>query len=105
MSLIFEHEKKKREFMSVITVNRQHTLEFDEVKAIAEEVVVNLAEEYGVKYHWENETVKFKGAGAKGKMMLSTTTVDLKMELSFLLTPFKSKIENNITRRLDELLS
>ena len=91
--------------MSVITVNRQHSLGFDEVKAIAEEVVVNLAEEYGVKYHWENETVKFKGAGAKGKMMLSTTSVDLKMELSFLLTPFKSKIENNITRRLDELLS
>ena len=105
MSLMLEHEKKKRELMSVITVNRQHSLEFDEVKAIAEEVVVNLAEEYGVKYHWENETVKFKGAGAKGKMMLSTTSVDLKMELSFLLTPFKSKIENNITRRLDELLS
>ena len=102
---MLEHEKKKRELMSVITVNRQHSLEFDEVKAIAEEVVVNLAEEYGVKYHWENETVKFKGAGAKGKMMLSTTSVDLKMELSFLLTPFKSKIENNITRRLDELLS
>lgn len=91
--------------MSVITVNRQHSLEFEEVKAIAEEVVVNLAEEFGVKYHWENETLKFKGAGAKGKMMLSTTSVDLKMELSFLLTPFKSKIENNITRRLDELLT
>ncbi len=91
--------------MSVITVSRPHTLEFDEVKAIAEEVVVNLAEEFGVKYHWENETVKFKGAGAKGRMMLSSSSVDLKMELSFLLTPFKSKIENSITRRLDELLS
>ena len=90
--------------MSVITVNRQHNLEFDEIKAISEEVVVNLAEEYGVKYHWENETLKFKGAGAKGKMMLSESSVDLKMELNFLLTPFKSKIENNITRRLDELL-
>jgi|TARA_R110000850_G_scaffold42609_3_gene109261 putative polyhydroxyalkanoate system protein len=91
--------------MSVITVSRPHTLEFDEIKAIAEEVVVKLSEEYGVKYHWENETVKFKGAGAKGKMMLSTSRVDLKMELSFLLTPFKTKIENSITRRLDDLLS
>lgn len=91
--------------MSVITVSRSHSLEYDAVKSIAEEVVVNLAEEFGVKYHWENETVKFKGAGAKGKMMLSANSVDLTMELSFLLTPFKSKIENNITRRLDELLS
>ena len=91
--------------MSVITVSRPHNLEFDEVKTIAEQVVVKLAEEYGVKYHWENETVKFKGAGAKGKMMLSSSSVDLKMELSFLLTPFKTKIENSITRRLDDLLS
>ena len=91
--------------MSVITVSRSHTLEFDEVKVIAEDVVANLAEEFGVKYHWENETVKFKGAGAKGKMMLSPSSVDLKMELSFMLTPFKTKIQNSITRRLDELLS
>lgn len=91
--------------MSVIMVTRSHTLEFDEVKAIAEEVVVNLAEEFGVKYHWENETLKFKGAGAKGKMLLSPSSVDLKMELSFLLTPFKTKIENSITRRLDDLLT
>lgn len=91
--------------MSVIVVSRPHTLEYDEVKVIAEEVVANLAEEFGVKYHWENETVKFKGAGAKGKMMLSASSVDLKMELNFLLKPFKSKIENSITRRLDELLS
>jgi putative polyhydroxyalkanoate system protein len=90
--------------MSVILVSRPHNLEFEQVKAIAEDVIVNLAEEFGVKYHWENETVKFKGAGAKGHMMLSPATVDLKMELSFLLIPFKSKIENSITRRLDELL-
>jgi len=91
--------------MSVIVVSRPHNLEFEQVKAIAEEVIVSLAEEFGVKYHWENETVKFKGAGAKGRMMLSPESVDLKMELSFLLIPFKSKIENSITRRLDELLS
>ena len=87
---------KLRRFFTILWVISRYRLD---------EFVVNLAEEYGVKYHWENETVKFKGAGAKGKMMLSTTSVDLKMELSFLLTPFKSKIENNITRRLDELLS
>lgn len=91
--------------MSVIVVSRPHNLEFDQVRAIAEEVMVGLAEEFGVKYHWENETVKFKGAGANGRMMLSPESVDLKMELSFLLIPFKSKIENSITRRLDELLS
>jgi len=88
--------------MSVIRVSRSHSLSFDEAKKLAEDVVVNLSEEFGVKYHWEGETVKFKGAGAKGRMILLPGEVDLTMELSFLLRPFKTKIESSITRRLDE---
>jgi putative polyhydroxyalkanoate system protein len=80
-------------------------LDFDHAKKIAEDMVVNLAEEFGVKYHWESESVKFKGAGAKGRMTLTPGQIDLKMELGFLLIPFKAKIENSITRRLDECLS
>ena len=89
--------------MSVIRVSRTHNLDFSQAKAMAEDLVVSLAEEFGVKYHWENETVKFKGAGAKGRMTLTPGQVDLKMELSFLLRPFKTKIENSIARRLDEV--
>jgi len=89
--------------MSVILVNRTHSLDLDQAKKLAEEVVVNLAQEFGVKYHWESETVRFKGAGAKGRMTILPGQIDLKMELNFLLTPFKHKIENSISRRLDEV--
>lgn len=91
--------------MSVIKVSREHQLNHEEVKQIAEDMVVSLAQEFGVKYHWESETVKFKGAGAKGHMTLLPGQVDLKMELSFLLIPLKSKIEASIVRRLDKCLS
>ena len=91
--------------MSVIQVSRQHHLSPEEVKKIAEEMVVGLAQEFGVKYHWESETVKFKGAGAKGHMTLLPGQVDLRMELGFLLKPLKSKIEGAISRRLDSCLS
>ena len=89
--------------MSVIRVNRTHRLALEEARTLAEELVVNLAQEFGVKYHWEDETVKFKGAGAKGHMTVLADRVELKMELGFLLKPFKSKIENSIKRRLDEV--
>jgi len=89
--------------MSVIRVNRPHSLVLEKARALAEELVVNLAQEFGVKYHWEDETVKFKGAGAKGHMTVLADRVELKMELGFLLKPFKSKIENSIKRRLDEV--
>jgi len=89
--------------MSVIRVNRTHSLALDEARKLAEELVVNLAQEFGVKYHWEDETVRFKGAGAKGHMTVLSDRVELKMELGFLLNPFKGKIEKSITRRLDEV--
>jgi putative polyhydroxyalkanoate system protein len=89
--------------MSVIRANRTHNLTFEQARTLAEELVVNLAQEFGVKYHWEEETVKFKGAGAKGYLTVLEDRVELKMELGFLLNPFKSKIENSINRRLDEV--
>lgn len=89
--------------MSVIKVNRSHNLAMEKARALAEDLVANLAQEFGVKYHWEDETVKFKGAGAKGHMTVLSDRVELKMELGFLLKPFKGKIENSINRRLDEV--
>jgi len=91
--------------MSVIRISRSHSLDYDHAKASAEQVVVDLAERFGVKYHWEEETVRFKGAGAKGYMSVLPNKVDLKMELGFMLRPFRSKIENAISRNLDEFCS
>ena len=91
--------------MSVIKVSRSHHLSDDETKKIAEDMVAGLAQEFGVKYHWEDETVRFKGAGAKGRMTLTPGQIELKMELGFLLMPLRSKIEKSIIRRLDDCLS
>ena len=89
--------------MSEIRVNRTHHLALEQARTLAEGLVANLAQEFGVKYHWEDDTVKFKGAGAKGHMTVLSESVELKMELGFLLRPFKGKIENSIKRRLDEV--
>jgi len=89
--------------MSVIRMSRTHKLDELEARKLADEVVNDLSNEFGVKHHWEGDTVKFKGAGAKGRMSLTPGVVDLKMELSFLLSPLKTKIENSIKRRLDAL--
>lgn len=89
--------------MSEIRVNRTHNLALEQARALAEELVQNLAQEFGVKYQWEEDTVKFKGAGAKGHMTVRSENVELKMELGFMLRPFKGKIENSIKRRLDEV--
>ena len=86
-------------------MSRAHNLDFDHAKATAEELMVNFAEKYGVKYHWEDETVKFRGAGAKGYLSVLPKQVELRMELGFMLIPFKAKIEKSITNHMDEFCS
>ena len=91
--------------MAVIKKSRNHSLDWEHAKASAEKIVIHLAEEFGVKYHWEDETVKFKGAGAKGRMTVLADRLDLKMELGFMLLPFRSRIEKEMDKYLDEFCS
>jgi len=91
--------------MAVIQMSRTHNLSEEDAHKLAEDVVSDLAKEFAVKYYWDKHIVKFKGAGAKGHMVLNPGLVELKMEVSFMLLPFRQKIENAMTRRLDEFLS
>lgn len=91
--------------MAVIKKSRSHSLDFAKAKSSAEEIVVHLAEQFGVKYHWEGETVKFKGAGAKGYMTVLEDRFELKMELGFMLLPFRSRIEQEMDKYLDQYAS
>lgn len=88
--------------MAVIRKSRNHAKDWANAKASAEKIVVHLAEEFGVKYHWEDETVKFKGAGAKGYMRVMSDRLDLKLELGFMLLPFRSRIEQEMDKYLDD---
>ncbi len=88
--------------MATIRMSREHSKDFEAAKASAEDIVVSLAEEFGVKYHWEDETVRFKGAGAKGYMTVLPQRVELKLELGFMLMPFKSRIEREMNQYLDD---
>ena len=90
--------------MSVIRMTREHQLPLSDAKQSAEAIVVNLAEEFGVKYHWEDDTVKFKGAGAKGYLTVMSEKVDMKMELGFLLMPFRARIEKEMIKYLDDFV-
>jgi len=91
--------------MSVIHINRSHTQDLAFVRSHANEIVEHLSERFNINYQWNGDTVTFKGAGAKGFMAISGSAIEVKIEVSFLLRAFKSRIEKEITQNLDEFCS
>ncbi|TNC81612.1 MAG: poly(3-hydroxybutyrate) depolymerase [Oleiphilus sp.] len=91
--------------MSVIQLSRAHDQDLAHAKAYAEEIAQSLSEKFGVKYQWDDLIVSFKGAGAKGYLSIADQHVEVRMELSFMLRPFKGRIEQEINRHLDEFCS
>ncbi|MDX1450926.1 MAG: polyhydroxyalkanoic acid system family protein [Oleiphilaceae bacterium] len=91
--------------MATIIKSRTHTHDVDHARESAEGIVRHLADQFGVKYHWEGDTLRFKGAGAKGAMTLTTNKLDLRMELGFMLLPLRSRIEREMDQYLDEFCS
>lgn len=88
--------------MSVISVQRDHKRGLDAARDEAELIAQDLSKKFGINYRWESHELKFKGAGAKGKMSCFADSLSIKLELGFMLRPFKSRIEQEIHEYLDE---
>lgn len=86
--------------MSTIHIKQAHSEDQAHARQHANETVEALADKFGMKYQWQEDTVKFSGAGAKGFMSVAPGVVEIKIELSLMLRPFKGKIEQEITKHL-----
>ena len=90
--------------MSVIDITRHHTLSHDDAMAIAENLAKSLAERFDVVYSWSGDTLNFKRSGVKGELTVEPALIHARMELGFLLRPFKGRIEQEIHNHLDGML-
>jgi putative polyhydroxyalkanoate system protein len=90
--------------MADIHVVRKHRLTVAQAKKIAQKTADDLASEYDLQSEWQGDTLKFSRSGVNGAMAVSASEIRLDVKLGLLLGAFKSKIEDHIEHRLDELL-
>ena len=83
---------------------RKHALPVAQAKKIAQKAADDLAEEYDLESEWQGDTLSFARSGVNGAMDVTTSEIKLEVNLGFLLKPFKTKFEQHISHRLDELL-
>jgi len=90
--------------MSAIDVHRAHTLDKDHAREAAEALARDLSCQFDLNYQWEGDHLTFKRSGVKGHLNITDDDLRVHLELGMLLRPFKSKIEQEIHRQLDQIL-
>jgi putative polyhydroxyalkanoate system protein len=89
--------------MSVIEITRAHTMGATGAKTTADELAVGLSERFGVDYRWQDDILKFRRPGVKGQLEVDDEHIHIKLELGFMVRPFKDRIEREIHNHLDNM--
>ena len=90
--------------MPKISLSRNHSLS----PAVIKQRLVDLGEKLQAKYQaktsWDGEkTMNVKGPGVEGKLSIADTKVDVNLDIGFLLSPMKGKIEEALTKELEKV--
>lgn len=95
--------------MAEIKIHRDHALGLAKARKIArawaEDVEEKLQMECTVIEGKTSDTVEFTRSGVTGRLIVAADHFDLEAKLGFLLGAFSGKIEAEITKNLDAMLS
>lgn len=90
--------------MSDIVVRRRHRMSLARARRLARAMAERLGRELEVSYTWDGDTLRFDRTGASGQLVVSRDEIELRVELGWLLRPFRSRIEGEIRAVWDEHL-
>lgn len=90
--------------MATIHITRSHQLGKTAARDIAEKIADQLKQELQATYQWNADSLDFTCPGASGSIKVAEQTVEVLVDLSFLLRPLKGKIEREVNQQLDQLL-
>ena len=92
-----------------IQVERTHTLDLEQSRQLAKRWAEKAEDKLGVTCTYEEPAdcgvVKFERPGVEGQMRVQAGHVLVEVELGFLLSAFKERIESDIADKLDALIA
>lgn len=91
--------------MSHIEISKKHSLGKNGARNKAEKLAESLASEFGAECIWKDDDLSFTSSGVKGELHIGDDDVEIKLDLSFILRPLKSKIKSSIVAQLDDILA
>ena len=95
--------------MPDIHIRRDHELGLEAARSVAQRWMEDTRDRLGMTCACDAgaqaDTIRFERAGASGTVEVSGHCFELRARLGFLLGAFSERIEQEITRNLDELLA
>jgi putative polyhydroxyalkanoate system protein len=88
--------------MAKIDIRRKHGKSLKAAKAAVDKTAAAIGKKFGIRSHWDGDTLNFDRGGASGNIHVSKTEVRVTAELGFLMGALKPMIETEIERQLDE---
>jgi putative polyhydroxyalkanoate system protein len=91
--------------MAKLNIEQAHSLPVDEVKKRLQSLADRLSEKYGISAKWTSDReAEVKRTGVTGKISCTDNKVTVFLDLSFVLSPLKDKIENRVKTELQTCL-
>ena len=91
--------------MPKLTIEQPHALDSGAVKQRLDQLNHSLATKYGVDSRWTSSTmVAFSRTGASGTVEVQAGKVVVKVDLAFVLSPVKDKVQARIQEELKKAL-
>lgn len=90
--------------MSRINIRRRHKLGHAELRDRVSHLAERLGEKYGADCTWDGDVVHIDHSNVTGTVTVSKTEVVIDAKLGFFLSMFGHRVEEEITRILDEEL-
>jgi len=91
--------------MADIELTRSHSMRFDDARTAVERVAQQLETDLEVDYEWDDDTLRFDGAGADGQIVVDTDTIEILIDLSAFLQPMRGRIKEEAGHYLDQYLN
>jgi putative polyhydroxyalkanoate system protein len=92
--------------MPKLTIEQSHDLDPPTVRTRLDALSTRLADKYGIHAVWTSDTeAKFDRTGATGFIRVQPNRVLIQVDLSFALSPVKSKVESRIREELRRALA
>ncbi len=88
--------------MPKINMQKTHSLTTDQAREKVNQLAASLKEKYGLSGSWAGNRYEFKRTGVTGFVKLEEKKVSVEVDLSFVLSPLKGKVEEAVRQKLDQ---